>query len=590
MKKLFKGNYYKWLIFAIVLIGIVFINIIGHYSSFRIDMTSDHRYSLSNGTISYLEKIKKLENRISLKIYLEGELPSELRSYRNSLEEKLKDFKRYAGDRIEYTFINPNEGSDEDKKTLYEQIYNQGSGILPMEIKFSKNGKETKLMLWPGAVLSFTINGIPQETVVQLLPGTSADRPFSINQMPEVVEKGLNDLEYNLTSALRRLSTLQKKKIAFLKGHGELNPYETKIARLLIAPYYNVQDVELQNNIHALDDFDGLVIADPKRIFSDKDLYLIDQFVMRGGALMCFMNTLEINRDTLYSQGFTHSERKNIRLNDLLFDYGFKIKDNLIMDVNSIPKFDRRFKESRVNWYYQLLSTNTLHPVVKNIEPIALEFANQIEPIKAHVTPVLTSSKNSNYTGLAPIVELNMASNFDEIDPKLASLDKNTNALCFAATSNGTYQSYFNNRIVADFISNPNAKFLSESKNPSKIFVVSNGTFLANSYRMSQTRNGPKPDFKGFNELKLNADDVALNTNRAIGNQDFFLNIVDFMMDEDYMLDVRSRQIDVREIDKRKVQQFANYYKFINLALPISLILLLGITLNVIRRRRHAKN
>lgn len=590
MKKLFKGNYYKWLIFAIVLIGIVFINIIGHYSSFRIDMTSDHRYSLSNGTISYLEKIKKLENRISLKIYLEGELPSELRSYRNSLEEKLKDFKRYAGDRIEYTFINPNEGSDEDKKTLYEQIYNQGSGILPMEIKFSKNGKETKLMLWPGAVLSFTINGIPQETVVQLLPGTSADRPFSINQMPEVVEKGLNDLEYNLTSALRRLSTLQKKKIAFLKGHGELNPYETKIARLLIAPYYNVQDVELQNNIHALDDFDGLVIADPKRIFSDKDLYLIDQFVMRGGALMCFMNTLEINRDTLYSQGFTHSERKNIRLNDLLFDYGFKIKDNLIMDVNSIPKFDRRFKESRVNWYYQLLSTNTLHPVVKNIEPIALEFANQIEPIKAHVTPVLTSSKNSNYTGLAPIVELNMASNFDEVDPKLASLDKNTNALCFAATSNGTYQSYFNNRIVADFISNPNAKFLSESKNPSKIFVVSNGTFLANSYRMSQTRNGPKPDFKGFNELKLNADDVALNTNRAIGNQDFFLNIVDFMMDEDYMLDVRSRQIDVREIDKRKVQQFANYYKFINLALPISLILLLGITLNVIRRRRHAKN
>ena len=590
MKKLFKGNYYKWLIFAIVLIGIVFINIIGHYSSFRIDMTSDHRYSLSNGTISYLEKIKKLENRISLKIYLEGELPSELRSYRNSLEEKLKDFKRYAGDRIEYTFINPNEGSDEDKKTLYEQIYNQGSGILPMEIKFSKNGKETKLMLWPGAVLSFTINGIPQETVVQLLPGTSADRPFSINQMPEVVEKGLNDLEYNLTSALRRLSTLQKKKIAFLKGHGELNPYETKIARLLIAPYYNVQDVELQNNIHALDDFDGLVIADPKRMFSDKDLYLIDQFVMRGGALMCFMNTLEINRDTLYSQGFTHSERKNIRLNDLLFDYGFKIKDNLIMDVNSIPKFDRRFKESRVNWYYQLLSTNTLHPVVKNIEPIALEFANQIEPIKAHVIPVLTSSKNSNYTGLAPIVELNMASNFDEVDPNLASLEKNTNALCFAATSNGTYQSYFNNRIVADFISNPNAKFLSESKNPSKIFVVSNGTFLANSYRMSQTRNGPKPDFKGFNELKLNADDVALNTNRAIGNQDFFLNIVDFMMDEDYMLDVRSRQIDVREIDKRKVQQFANYYKFINLVLPISLILLLGITLNVIRRRRHAKN
>ncbi len=584
-----KGAYYQWLVFCIVLVAVVLINIIGHFTSYRIDMTSDNRYSLADGSISYLKDIQKLENRISIKIYLEGELPSELRSYRNSLEEKLKDFKRYAGDRIEYTFINPNEGSDEDKQLLFEQIYNKGSGVLPMEITFSKNAKETKLMLWPGAVLSFTLNGIPQETVVQLLPGTSVDRPFSMYQMPEVVEKGLNDLEYNLISALRRLSSLKKKKIGFLQGHGELNQYETKIARLLIAPYYNIQDIELQNNIHALDDFDGLIIADPKRNFSDKDLYLIDQFVMRGGNLMCFMNTLEINKDTLLRQGFTHSERKNIRLNDLLFDYGFKIKDNLIMDVNSVPKFDRRFNESRVNWYYQLLSTNTTHPTVKNIEPIALEFANQIEPINDNVTPVLISSKNSNYTGLAPIVELNMASNFDPLNPVLSPDDQITNNLCFAATSEGKYRSYFNNRIVADFINNPDSKFLKESKTPANIFVVSNGTFLANTYRMSQTRQGPKADFKGFNELKMNADDVALNTKRAIGNQDFFLNIVDFVMGENYMLDIRSRQIDVREIDKSKIQIFANFYKIINLFVPISIILLLGVTLNFYRMRRYKK-
>jgi ABC-2 type transport system permease protein len=589
MNKLFKGAYYQWGIFAVILIAVVFINIIGHFTSFRIDMTSDHRYSLADGSVTYLKKIKKLENRINIKIYLEGELPSELRSYRNSLEEKLKDFKRYAGDRIEYTFINPNDGSDEDKQLLFEQIYDNGSGILPMEIKFAKNAKETKLMLWPGAVLSFTINGIPQETVVQLLPGTSVDRPFSMNQMPEVVEKGLNDLEYNLISALRRLSTLKKKRIGFLQGHGELNQYETKIARLLIAPYYNIQEVELQNNIHALDDYDALIIADPKNVFSDKDLYLIDQFVLRGGELMCFMNTLDINKDTLYRQGFTHSERKNIRLNDLLFDYGFKINDNLIMDVNSIPKFDRRFKESRINWYYQLLSTNTEHPTVKNIEPVALEFANQIEAINEQVVPVLTSSANSNYTGLAPIVELNMASNFDEEQPNLQAAEKNTSNLCFAATSNGKYTSYFNNRIVADFINNPDAKFLKESTGDSKIFVVSNGDFLANTYRLSQTRKGPKADYKGFNELKMNADDVALNTNRAIGNQDFFLNIVDYMMNENFMLDIRSRQIDVRQIDKVKIQQSANYYKMINMLVPIVLIILLGLVMNVMRKKRFTR-
>ena len=158
MKNKTKSAYYQWLIFSIVIIAVVLINIIGHFTSFRIDMTSDNRYSLANGSVSYLKNIQKLENRINIKIYLEGDLPSELRSYRNSLEEKLKDFKRYAGDRIEYTFINPNEGSDEDKQVLFEQIYKKGSGILPMEITFSKNAKETKLMLWPGAVLSFTLN------------------------------------------------------------------------------------------------------------------------------------------------------------------------------------------------------------------------------------------------------------------------------------------------------------------------------------------------------------------------------------------------------------------------------------------------
>jgi len=590
MKNKIKGAYYQWMIFSIILVAVVLINIIGHFTSYRIDMTSDNRYSLANGSVAYLKDIQKLENRINIKIYLEGELPSELRSYRNSLEEKLKDFKRYAGDRIEYTFINPNEGSDKDKQLLFEQLYNEKSGVLPMDIKFSKNSKETRLMLWPGAVLSLTLNGIPQETVVQLLPGTSPDRPFTMYQIPEVVEKGLNNLEYNLISALRRLSTLKKKKIGFLQGHGELNQYETKIARIHIAPYYNIQEVELQNNIHALDDFDGLIIADPKRNFSDKDLYLIDQFVMRGGDLMCFMNTLEINEDTLFRRGVTHSERKNIRLNDLLFDYGFKIKDNLIMDVNSIPKFNSKAEGSRINWYYQLLSTNTKHPAVKNIEPIALEFANQIVPIKDNVTPVLTSSKNSGCTGLAPIVELNMASYFDATNPVLSREDKITNNLCFAATSSGKYSSYFNNRIVADFINNPDAQFLKESKAPANIFVVSNGTFLANSYRMIQTRQGPKADFRGFNELKINADDFALNTKRAIGNQDFFLNIVDFVMGENYMLDIRSRQIDVREIDKTKIQLFANFYKTINLLLPISIILLLGVFLNFHRRKRYRKN
>ncbi|MDG1720225.1 MAG: Gldg family protein, partial [Bacteroidia bacterium] len=391
MKTFFsKFNMYRWLILVLILVFIVLINVLGHYTSFRYDMTEDQRYSLSPGTEKFLKGVKKFDNRISIKIYLDGELPSELRSFKNGLEEKLKDFKNTVGDRIEYTFINPNAGSEKDKEVLYDDLYNKGKGILPMEVKYTKNAKETKMMLWPGAVLSFAKNGMPVETVVQLLPGTSPDRPFMLNQMPDVVENGLNNLEYNLVSALRRLTTIERKKIAFLQGHGELNDYETRIAKSLIAPYYFVENVTIDGYIKALDDYDALIIADPKQTFSEADLFTIDQFVMRGGDLMCFMNTLEINKDTLFAQGYTHSSRKNLRLEHMLFDYGFKINDNLVMDVNSIPKYDIRFKESRLNWYYQILSTNTSHPITKNIEPVAMEFVNQIEFTNKNVIPILT--------------------------------------------------------------------------------------------------------------------------------------------------------------------------------------------------------
>ena len=465
MKTFFsKFNMYRWLILVLILVFIVLINVLGHYTSFRYDMTEDQRYSLSPGTEKFLKGVKKFDNRISIKIYLDGELPSELRSFKNGLEEKLKDFKNTVGDRIEYTFINPNAGSEKDKEVLYDDLYNKGKGILPMEVKYTKNAKETKMMLWPGAVLSFAKNGMPVETVVQLLPGTSPDRPFMLNQMPDVVENGLNNLEYNLVSALRRLTTIERKKIAFLQGHGELNDYETRIAKSLIAPYYFVENVTIDGYIKALDDYDALIIADPKQPFSESDLFTIDQFVMRGGDLMCFMNTLEINKDTLFAQGYTHSSRKNLRLENMLFDYGFKINDNLVMDVNSIPKYDIRFKESRLNWYYQILSTNTSHPITKNIEPVAMEFVNQIEFTNKNVIPILTTSSNSNHSGLAPIVELNMAFNFDEQNPKLiTNIKNNDNQLCIAALSEGKFNSYSYNRVAIKDTANPNAQKLKRS-------------------------------------------------------------------------------------------------------------------------------
>ena len=105
MKKFKWKGIFNWGFFLGVLAVLILINIIGALVNVKVDMTEDSRYSLAKGTENFLADEKNFENRISLKIYLEGDLPAEIQRFRNAIEDKLKDFKSIAGKRIEYQFI-----------------------------------------------------------------------------------------------------------------------------------------------------------------------------------------------------------------------------------------------------------------------------------------------------------------------------------------------------------------------------------------------------------------------------------------------------------------------------------------------------
>jgi hypothetical protein len=204
----FKGIY-NWSFLLIATVALVLINIIASLVYYRLDMTEDQRYSLSNGTKSFLADKTKFENRISIKIYLEGNLPAEIQHFRNALEDKLKIFKSLAGDRIEYVFVNPKNGSDSDQKALFSDLYARGQGILPMDIVYMKDGDQTPLMLWPGAQISYSQNGIIKESVIQFLPGTQPGKPYDLSNISEILENAVNNLEYNLVSAMRKITQLE---------------------------------------------------------------------------------------------------------------------------------------------------------------------------------------------------------------------------------------------------------------------------------------------------------------------------------------------------------------------------------------------
>ena len=591
-KNISKGIY-NWTFLLIVIAAVIIVNIISSLVYRRVDMTEDKRYSLADGTKEFLENKDNFPNRINIKIYLDGKLPAEMSRFRNAVEDKLKEFKLYAGKRIEYQFIDPNANSDEDNRELQREIYAEGKGIIPMDIIYMKDGTQSQMTVFPGAIIEYEGSTVGS---VQLLPGSKIGMPFQLSALTDVIQNSINNLEYMLVSSIRRSTQEFKPRIAFLGGHGELQFQNTQRVRALISPYFSIRDVTLNDSIHALDDVDGLIIARPTSSFSDKDLYIIDQFVMRGGRLMCFLDKLELNEDSLNANGEVHTTRRELRLDRMLFDYGLKINDNYLIDARCAAKQVPFAKQSLIPWFYHILATPTSHPISRNVEPVALKYVNEIQFVgnnkQIALTPILTTSSNSTATGLAPLVNLAMPLNYGE-NPQLVPNPKNeANKKCIAGLAEGMFESHFKSRIVEEFANNPDSKYLAKSKAEGKVLLVGNGRFIANKYDSMPNKTGTAYMYRPsqLNDLQYSEDMVNLNIRHFFGNQEFFQNMTDYMMGDNSVLDIRSRQIDIHAIDNEKVKADATFYKVVNVGLPIVIVLLLAFGLNFIRRRRYAKS
>ena len=588
-----KGFLYNWSFLLLVIVGLVFVNVIGSIIYFRWDATEDKRYSLAEGTENYLSDDSNFPNRLSIKIYLEGNLPAEIKRYKNAIEDKLKEFKQFTGNRLEYTFVDPMEGTEEDQQFLFETIYNKGKGIVPMEVMFMKDGTQNQMMLWPGAEIDYEGSTV---SYVQLLPGTPQGKFYTLNQQFEAqIQNSIYNLEYMLLSSIRRATQTEKPRLAFLQGHGELSYAQTQRVRTLVSPYYSVEDITLNDSVEALKGVDGLVIARPTQPFSEKDKYIIDQFLMKGGRLMCFVDKLFVPEDSLNRNGYTHTMRYTLELDRMLFDYGIKINDNLVFDKECAPKHIPTAKQQLIPWFFAVRASSTSHPISRNIEPVLLKYASQIQFVgngKTVKSPILTSSSNALMTGLAPIISIVMHKDAWNNPQFVADPTDEVNKICLGGLVEGYFDSHFKNRIIGAFANNPESGFKEKSSKEGKVLVVANGRFIENKYDSILNKSGGYLyKARSFNELKMDETMASLNMQPLIyGNQEFFQNVVDYMMGDNSVLDLRSKQIDIHAIDKEKVKLEAGYYKFVNMFFPSLIVLTFAALIYFMRKRKYIRN
>lgn len=589
LKKI-SGKAYYGIITAIALVAVILINIIFSFVNFRIDFTKDQRYSLTSTTIDYLKSDTTIQDKILFKIYLDGDLPGELKRMENAIRSKLDEFRYYAGDNIQYKFINPYNGSKESRDALREQLFDKGRGIRPLEITYRKNGSTSSITVFPGAEVEYQGNKVGY---VRFLKGGQYQLDDQLNAL---VQKGINNIEYNLMQIIAKATRKHKKTIAFIHGQGELKIANTVGARKNIEDGYVIKDVVINGALHSLDKFDGIIIADPQTQFSDKDKFIIDQYLMQGGNIMVFNCPLRVNNDTIRWKGETHSERKLTGLSKLLFEYGIKVNKDLVVDANYTPMAFPGIPKGYINWYFYVLAQGTNSPISSMVNPVKLPYASSLEFVRTanakHTSPtvILTSSSNSKSYGMAPLVSIGVDRVFGENPQFQENPDDKNNRLMLGGIVQGNFQSAFKNRIVSTYLENKNASFIPKSTQPGKVMVIGNGTFFQNQYYDStyvpeENRWRYIPRLPRRGEI----DELLLYNPIPIGNFQFFENCVDYMCGESTLLAIRSRTIDLRPIDKLKVEKEGTFYKIINIVIPVGIVLLMAFIILFLRKYKYVK-
>lgn len=557
---------------------IVFANVISHYIFTRFDLTSEKRYTLSDST---KDMLKSIDDEALFRVYLDGEdLPAEYRRFRNDIKNMLDQFRAYSRN-IEYEFVDPNTfKTDEEKMLFYQTLVKKG--LTPIPVTSESDGVQKQQVVYPAMEVSYK----GRETAIQLqsagISGKSTD---------EVVNASVENLEYNFVTALHRLSRPVKPRVGFLLGHGELANIDLYDIQMSLVEDYTVENVPLDRNISALtgrvqnmqdssitvnNKFDVLVVPKPLTTFTDRDLYVIDQFVMYGGKILWLVDAVDADMDSLQDKPQTFATRLPTNLEEMFFNYGVRVNPDLVMDYRcrGIPMMGADNRMQLVPWYYfPTLVPNSKHPIVRNLDVLKTDFVSSIDLINNDIdkTVLLTTSDHVHIKN-AP-VNIQLSDAMIQVDNQLF----NRSNLPVAVLLEGRFQSLFRNRLASSFSELAEIGYKSQCEKPTQMIVVSDGDIIRNGTGINEQGRYPYP--LGYDRY----------TNVEFANKTFILNAINYLAGDEAMIDARPRSIAIRRLDVAKVKDSRAYYQFANVAYPVLLVLLLAAVVLAVRYFKFKK-
>lgn len=583
---------------------IVAVNLIGSKIFQRFDLTQDKRYTLSKTSFTILENVRE---PLYVDVFLDGDFPGEFKKLQTETQQLLEEFRAYNPN-IRFRFIDPldeSESADADKREIIYNIFKidnpvvsapekkeieasikqipdldkaildsfAGSGMMPARVTMNDKGKQTEAVVFPWAIATYQGRSVKIPLLKSTMAGSTAEK----------VVGSVQHLEYALANGFNTVANAKEKKVAVIKGNGEMHDllmadFIKQVRQNYFIGTFTLDSVakQPQETLTYLKKYDMAVIVKPQETFTDQEKQVLDQYVMNGGKTLWLVDQVNIEMDSLYNQqGMNLAFPRDLNLNDMFFKYGFRINPTLIKDLNCAPialatgEQGSASQYSQYPWFYAPLAyapQNAKNPITSNIDGVKLDFANGIDTLKNGIkkTVLLQSSQYSKAVGTPVEVRLDMV----QERPEPTEFNKTGN-IPLAVLLEGNFHSVYENRVLpfAD------KSFASEGK-ATKMIVVSDGDAIRNQLD------------KDYRPLELGYDKW---TNKLYGNKEFLSNCVNYLLDDTGLINIRNKEVTLPILDQQKVYATYTTAQIITVGVPIVALLIFGGIFTIVRKRRYGR-
>ena len=639
-----KSIYFKYksiLNLVMVVASIAVFNIVANQFFFRVDLSTDQVHSLSKKTKDLL---LNLEEIINVEVYLDGDFPAEIEKLKKSLSEKVDEFKAYGGDNFKVNFIN----LDEDPvaaKEVKNQVFNDGIDF--SDILISRDSKQELVTICPGIILrmgdqfesvqllqggKFPISQViinhfndqleynlvlginnllnPVTKKIKFLRGhgelDNADAWIIRDQLIKNYDvdtiriKQLKVKYYNESIEIsnNKYDSLIKNKVDSIYISKSAVPVfdefgnPNKNAKRYITKTFQNQEIakslknisRITEDLDVLEGTDLLIVAKPRTAFSEKELFIVDQYVMNGGKIIWMVDMLDVNESDLIDTNITYAIALKHQLQQFLFKYGARFNVNMVNDVRCAP-ITREDGLGRIpNWYfYPLLYLDKPSIYLNNVGPIKTRYVCSIDTVGDDNIKKTALLKSSTEFKILRQTSVNYQ-NLYNYNPRNFDVELNKEVPVSGWLFEGVFKSNYENRSVSKefkkFISNPIVNFKSKSKETKMVFI-GDGDLIRNDFIKADKQI--KPVLLSFESADYGTPDFF----PRYGNGMFFQNLVDELLEKSELIPLRSK-MNMPRLLKKEIFGQRNFWQLINILFPLIIVIVIGLVNQYRRKKKYA--